>query len=123
VCATDEPVEENTIDLPQEQDGVQVRKAGSKRPASKKVQQEGKKRIRSVQIKASNHKHIPNINHNAFYVVLLGISVEKTDQTPVLLLAPTFSQMCKGERTELNFGNLILLGCNELVPLFLHCFS
>jgi hypothetical protein len=32
-----------------------VRKAGSKRQASKKVQQEGKKRVWSVQIKASEH--------------------------------------------------------------------
>jgi hypothetical protein len=55
VCATDEPVEENTVDLPEDHDGVKVRKAGSKRPASKKVQQEGKKRVRSVQIKASEH--------------------------------------------------------------------
>ncbi len=45
VCATDEPVEENTVDLPEDHDGVEVRKAGSKRPASKKVQQEGKKRV------------------------------------------------------------------------------
>jgi hypothetical protein len=57
VCATDEPVEENTVDLPEDHDGVEVRKAGSKRPASKKVQQEGRKRVRSVQIKASKHKH------------------------------------------------------------------
>ncbi len=56
VCATDEPVEENTVDLPEDHDGVKVRKAGSKRPASKKVQQEGKKRVWSVQIKASEHQ-------------------------------------------------------------------
>ena len=44
----------------------EVRKAGSKWPASKEVQQEGKKRDQSVQIKASEHKHIPNINRAAF---------------------------------------------------------
>ena len=45
VQQTDEPVEENTVDLPEDHDGVKVRKAGSKRPAFKKVQQEGKKRV------------------------------------------------------------------------------